>query len=101
MDRNAGGMNLDIARVSKTGPPFIGPKGGSNIGGHGICGEIKGITISTSSHNHGMAAMALKLAGNHIANHDPPGLSILDHQIKHLPPGHHGDLTQFYLAGQR
>ena len=68
-------MNLGEARVGKTGPAFIGPEGGGDIGGHGIGGKEKHIAVPAGAQHHGIGAVGFQFARHQVAHHDAAGLA--------------------------
>ena len=88
-NRNAGRMNLGIARIGKPRPALVGTPGGGDVAAHGVGGKVKNIPITTRAEQNRVASMGADLASDHIPDHDAFGMSVHDYQVQHLRAGVH------------
>ena len=98
--RDAGGMNLGVARVGKPRALLISPVGRGDVAAHAVGGEIKDIGVAAGGQDHGVGRVPFDLPGDQVAHHDAPGLAVHQHQVQHLPAGEHRHLAPGHLAHQ-
>ena len=86
-DRDAGGMNLGVTRISKQGAALVGAERSGHVAAFGVGGEIKDIAVSTRAEQDRIARMAANLARDHVPNDDALGVAIDDDEIEHFRCG--------------
>ena len=98
VDRDAGRVNLHVARVGETGAALVGAPGGGDVGGHGVGGQEVHVAVAAGGQNHRMGGVFLDLAGDEVAADDALGHAVHDHQVHHLAAGVHLHLAGCDLA---
>ena len=86
--------------LAKTAPRLVGAVGRRDVAGHGVGGQKKDVAVAAGAQHHGVARVALDLAGDEVAGHDAAGLAVDHHQVQHLPAGKHLHLAGGHLAHQ-
>ncbi len=101
MNRDAGGVNLNKARISKDGTLLIALPGCAGIGPHGHGGQEEYISVASRCQYHCMGAKALKFSGDYIPGNNPTCFSVDHHQVIHFHAGIHLHIALLYLSAQR
>ena len=100
-DRDAGGMDLRVTRVSKQRATLVSAIGGGNVAALGVRGEIEDIAVSARAEQDRIARMAANLARYHVPDDDALGVAIDNYEIEHFGSGKHLDLTGGNLRAER
>ena len=82
--RNAGRVNLGVARVRQARTALVRPPDPGGVGAARVGGKVEHIAVATGRQDHGIGGMALDFPGDEIADDDPLGLPVHHHQIEHL-----------------
>ena len=96
--RNAGGVDLGVAGVSKVGPPPMAAPGRRHVGVFGIGREVIHIAVAPRAQQHRIPGVALQLPGHQVAHHKAPRLALDHHQLQHFPTSVNLDLARLYHA---
>ena len=97
-DRNAGGMDLRVARVGKERTLLIGTPGGGDITALCIGAEVEDIAVTTGRQHHGIRGVGGNLTSHQVTYDDSLGMTINENQIHHLGAGIHFDGSQTDLT---
>src|SRR5439155_11084975 len=82
--RDAGRVDLGVARVGEGGAALVGPVGGGDVAAGRVGREEEDVGVAAGGKNHRVAGEALHLAGDEVARDDPGGPAVDDHEVEHL-----------------
>src|SRR5688572_1656349 len=99
-DRDTGWMNLRKTRVTKPCTFFMSFPCSGHITAHCICTQVKNISISTSTKQHGMSKKSFQVTRDQIAADDPPCFSIDHDHIQHFMTAVHFYISESNLSFQ-
>ena len=96
-DRDAGRMNLRVARVGEVSAFAMSSPDGRGVAALRTGGEIEHVAVAASREHDGVGGMRTDLAGDEVANDDPDGTAVFDYQVQHLRAGVHRDRAKLDL----
>ena len=99
-DRDAGGVDLCIARVGEESAFFVRAPGGGDVAPFGVGGKKEDIAIAASGEHDGVTGVRGDFTGDQIANDDALGMAIDSDEIEHFGTGKHLDRTESDLAAE-
>ena len=102
--RNAGRVDLGVARVAEKGALAVRPPTGGHVAAHRVGRQEEDVAVAARGQHDGVAEVRLDLAGDHVARDDAARSTVDDDHLQHLVPGvhRHGpgrDLTLQRLVG--
>ena len=74
--RDAGRVNLRVARVCHVGAALVGAEGGHDIAAHGIGGEVKDVSVSAGGEDDGIGGVRGDFTRDEVTNDDSFGVSV-------------------------
>ena len=77
-------MNLGIARIREARAAFVRAPDGRRIRLPRVRRQVEDVAKSARRQDDGVSRVPREFAGDQVANDDPLGLSVHDHQIQHL-----------------
>ena len=86
-DRDASGVDLDVARVAEVSAAFVGTPCCGDVGGHGGGGEIIDVGVTASAKQDSVCGVGFDFARHEVAGDDALGDAVFDDQIVHLVAG--------------
>ena len=87
-NRDAGRVNLRVARVRHVGSALVGPPRTGDIRVDGVGGQVEDCPVATSAEENGICGVALNLSGHKVARNDPARVAVNNHKVQHLSAGH-------------
>src|SRR5699024_6321808 len=88
-DRDAGGVDLGVARVGEVGALAVRAPGGGGVAAHGVGGQEVHVAVAAGAQHHHVGGVGLDLAGDHVPHHDASGAAVDHDQFEHLVAGVH------------
>ena len=82
--RNAGGVDLRVARVGERRALLVRTPRGRRVRQHGVRAEVEHVAIPARGKHHGIGRVRRDLAGEQIARHDPARMPVDDDHVEHL-----------------
>ncbi len=101
VDGDAGGVNLHIAGVGKSGAFLVAHPGGGAVAVHGIGGEVVDIAIATCGKHDGMGGIALEVTSDKVAGDDAACATVDNDELHHLVAFMQFDTAAGNLTAQR
>ena len=99
--RDAGRVDLRIARVAEVGAAFVCLPDGGDVAAHGVRAQEEHVAVAAGAEQHRMCAMPLEFAGDQVAGDDAARLAVHDHHVHHLVAVEHLHGALAHLAHQR
>ena len=84
--RNAGRVDLREARVGEERAALVRAPRRRDVGVHRVGRQVVGRAVAAGGENHGVAHVALDLAGRQVADDDAARLAVDEDEIEHLAP---------------
>ena len=88
-NRNAGRVNLRVARIGKKSTTTCRAPCCGDVASHRIGREEKHIAIATRGHDHCVGRVRRNFPGDQITHNNPFGMSVHQNEIQHLRAGIH------------
>ena len=89
--RDAGRVDLRVARVAEVGTLAMGTPRSGDVAAHGVRRQEEDVAVTTGGQDDGVAEPLLDLAGDHVTGHDAAGTTIGNDELDHLVTGVHVD----------
>src|SRR5437588_4421504 len=83
-DRDAGGMNLSEARITKKRAAFVSAIGGGDVASPRVGRKKKNISVTAGGENNGIASEGIDFASTQVAGDDALGMTIDQHEVEHF-----------------
>ena len=99
--RDAGGVDLRVARVGECRALLVRPPRGRDVGVHGVRAQVEHVAVAAGGEHHRVGRMRRDLAGEQIARHDAARVPVHHDQLEHLLEGVHLHLLERRLPFQR
>ena len=100
VDGDAGGVNLDVAGVGKSGAFFVADPGSGAVAVHGVGGEVVDVAVATCGKDDGMGGKAFDVAGDEVAGDDAAGASVDNDEVHHFVAFMEFDAATGYFAAK-
>ena len=100
-DRNAGRVNLRVARVGEERAALVGAPGRRDVRVHGVGRQVIHRPVAAGGQDDGVAGVLLDRAGRQVADDDAARLAVDDDQVEHLAAGEELTLPLVHLPHQR
>src|SRR5579862_6741760 len=100
-DRNAGWMNLRVARIGKKRAFLVSAPRRRDIATLGIRGEEENVSVATSRQHDGVACVRADFAADEVAHHNTLRVPVNHHQVQHLSARKHLHITEADLPTER
>ena len=84
--RNAGRMDLREARVREQRAALVRAPRRRDVRVHGVGRQVVDGAVAAGGEDHGVAGVALELAGHEVAHDDAARLAVDDDEVEHLAP---------------
>ena len=83
-DRNAGRMDLRVARIGEERALFVSAIGRGDVAAARVGRKIKNVAVTAGREHHGVAGVRCDFAGDQIARDDSFGVTIDHDEIEHF-----------------
>ncbi len=99
--RNAGGVNLGVARVGEVCATLVSPPDRRYVRPLGVGGKVVDVAIAASPEDDCVGDVGSDGAGHQVTGDNTTSLAVDDDQVKHLGARMHGDAAVMDLPLQR
>ncbi|MEY4033884.1 MAG: hypothetical protein RL492_1078 [Verrucomicrobiota bacterium] len=99
--RDAGRVDLRVARVGETGAAAVGAEGRGDVATLGVGGEVEDVAVAAGADHDHVGGPGFDGAGDEVARDDALGLAVDEDEVEHLMARVHLHGAEANLTGER